>query len=329
MRDYATISAKFWVGQTGRQFRGDADAQRLAFYLMTCPSSNMIGMYYLPLPTLCHEVGIPFEGASKGLRRLEDLNFAAYDHESEWVWVYEMARFQIAESLEPKDNRVKSINRQFADCYNCRFAKAFHDKYKAAFHLVDIPEREQKTAVKVSPFEAPSKPLDSPFEAREQEQEQEQDKKTAPKIETPPPAEIAPAPVPQPEPKQVPAPAAKSNSHGMWGWIKNEDLHDVGKIINWFNRVSKGKHPLIGSSETDRLNVVAAAVHSWTNAEDPHKLFCWIIHNREFGCIKAIEEDTAYQMVKEYLHREEPVQRKGKVETVGDTLREMFPEVAK
>ncbi len=38
MRDYAVVSPRFWTGDTGRFLRQHPDAQRLALYLMTCPS---------------------------------------------------------------------------------------------------------------------------------------------------------------------------------------------------------------------------------------------------------------------------------------------------
>ena len=69
MRDHAIVSPHFWTGETGRQLRKDADAQRIALYLMTCPSANMIGLYYIPIPLISHEVGISLQGASKGLAR--------------------------------------------------------------------------------------------------------------------------------------------------------------------------------------------------------------------------------------------------------------------
>lgn len=173
MRDYATISAKFWIGETGRTLRGNADAQRLCFYLMTCPSSTMIGLYYLPLPTLCHELGISMEGASKALRRVNEVGFASYDTVTEWVWVHEMARHQIGESLSPNDNRVKNVNKLFSECLNCSFANEFYSRYGEVFHLEKPKCRGQKPV----PPQAPSKPL------RSQEQEQEQEQDTEPEKE--------------------------------------------------------------------------------------------------------------------------------------------------
>lgn len=50
MRDYAKVSPRFWLGETGRELRkAGAEAQVVAFYLMTSPHANMLGLYYLPV----------------------------------------------------------------------------------------------------------------------------------------------------------------------------------------------------------------------------------------------------------------------------------------
>ena len=98
MREYAKVAPQFWTGTTGKRLRGmGRDVQVVALYLVTCPSANMLGLYYLPLPTLCHEIGMKPEGALKALRRVSEGGFATYDTASEHVWVKEMARFQIGE----------------------------------------------------------------------------------------------------------------------------------------------------------------------------------------------------------------------------------------
>ena len=166
MRDYSKVSPAFWAGETGRQLRGQANPQRVGFYLFTCPASNMIGLYYLPLPTLLHEVGITKQGASKALRRLSEVGFAFYDTASEYVWVPEMACFQIGETLTMKDNRQKGVLRELENHRKCPFFNAFLDRYGEAYNL-DVE--------RVS--EAPSKPLRS--QEQEQEKEQEQDEESA------------------------------------------------------------------------------------------------------------------------------------------------------
>lgn len=140
----------------------------VAMYLVTSPHSSAMGLFYLPILYVAHETGLSQEGASKALQRACEAGFCAYDAEAEVVWVFEMARFQIGESLSPKDNRVKWVNEEYLKLPKCSFLKDFYDKYASAFHLKGPRFGGQNT----SPLQAPCKPLVS----QEQEQEQEQDK---------------------------------------------------------------------------------------------------------------------------------------------------------
>lgn len=162
-REYGKIASTFWTGETGRAIRNmGGDAQRVALYLLTCPLSNMIGLYYLPIPVICHEVGISQQGALKALRSLSEGGFAYYSESAEHVFVPAMAAHQVDERLSPNDNRVKAVAKEWQAMRKSPFYMDFYKRYVDAFHL---PEP--------SPFEAPSKPLRS--QEQEQEQEQEQD----------------------------------------------------------------------------------------------------------------------------------------------------------
>jgi hypothetical protein len=185
-REYAKVSPRFWVGDTGRQIRElGRDAQVVAMYLLSCPSSNMIGLYYLPLPTLSHETGIPLQGASKALRRLSEAHFAHYDETEEVVWVPEMARHQIEGSLKPGDKRVIGVSKEAAQYKKSRYYKAFLQKYAAAFNLRDTPPAEPLA----SPFEGASEALRSQEQEQEQEQERDCARQTGrSKLEIPPEA---------------------------------------------------------------------------------------------------------------------------------------------
>ena len=166
MRDYAKISPQFWIGSTGKALRkAGAEAQIVAMYLMTSPHANMLGLYWLPELYIAAETGLTPEGASKGLRRAIEAGFCKYDEASEMVWVVEMAKYQIADRLEPADKRCKGIQKDLDTLPNNPFSKEFVELYASAFHLK-----------KASPSEAPSKPLRS--QEQEQEQEQEQDIKS-------------------------------------------------------------------------------------------------------------------------------------------------------
>jgi len=116
----------------------------------------MLGMYYLPIPVIAHEVGISPEGALKALRSLFEAGFARYDEASEHVFVFRMAYYQVGGALKAQDNRVISIKKQLEALRKIPFFNQFLDRYRQAFHLQDI-----------SPSEGPSEPL------RSQEQDQE------------------------------------------------------------------------------------------------------------------------------------------------------------
>jgi len=167
LRDYGIVSWQFWTGSTGKQLRTlGRDEQVVAIYLMTCPSSNMIGMYYLPIVTMAHETGITPEGASKALRRVCATGFACYDEASEYVYVPEMARWQISEELKPSDKQVKGILNEVKRNAKCPYVKDFWHKYADAFCLGEPPKEAAPTQPIPSPPEAPSEPL------RSQDQEQ-------------------------------------------------------------------------------------------------------------------------------------------------------------
>jgi hypothetical protein len=156
MNGYAKVEPTFWIGETGKKLRREGvEAQLVALYLLTNPHANPIGLYYCPIMFIAHETGLGIKGASKGLQRAFDGGFCAYDEASEMVWVYEMARYQIADALKQGDNRTKWIQAEYDALPENPFLRPFFDKYQQAFHmrsarLQDEPER--------SPLEGPSKP---------------------------------------------------------------------------------------------------------------------------------------------------------------------------
>jgi hypothetical protein len=172
-REYSKVRPRFWTGDTGKVIRKlGRDCQVIGFYLMTCPSANMLGLYYLSMPTLCHETESPFKGALKALRSLQEAKFAYYDMPSEIVYVPNMAREQIGERLKRKDNRHVAVLRELESLRKTPFFNDFVIRYRDAFELHDVV-LEPSSA---SPLEGPSKPLRSQEQEQEQKQEQEQSK---------------------------------------------------------------------------------------------------------------------------------------------------------
>jgi len=165
MRDYGIVSPKFWIGGTGKSLRGNAPAQVLALYLMTCPHANMIGVFHCPMVYMMHETGLDAEGASKALASLIEAQFCTYEEASETVFVHRMAAFQIAERLKPDDKRVKGVEREWSNIDSSPIKAKFFAIYSIVFHLPKEGEVQ-------SPIEAPYKPLASQEQDQDQEQEQ-------------------------------------------------------------------------------------------------------------------------------------------------------------
>lgn len=147
MRHYATVNSRFWTGETGPQLAVmGADELTLAFYLMTCPSANGIGIYHLPLVLMAKHLKWPDSRVKKGLARVCSTGFASYDEAFQHVYVPTMAKHQIGERLAVQDLRVKGVHNSLRHFRESPFFDAFVARYLTDFHLQAF----------VAPSEAPS-----------------------------------------------------------------------------------------------------------------------------------------------------------------------------
>ncbi|MDH4228955.1 MAG: helix-turn-helix domain-containing protein [Nitrospirota bacterium] len=112
-----------------------AAAQVTALYLITGPHANALGLYYLPVPYLCHDTGMDRDQALRALAALDQAGFASYDADSSFVWIPEMAAWQYGEWLSPRDKRVTGIRRTLARMPQNPFAVRFTERYRQVFHL--------------------------------------------------------------------------------------------------------------------------------------------------------------------------------------------------
>ena len=183
---YRKVDPRFWKGRTASWIRdNDSKLFTMALYLITCPHANMIGIYYLPAAYISHDLGRGFGGASEGLRSLEEgvekgagSPFIRYDHDTCYVWVVNMLRYQVGTSIKTNDNRSKSIKTMVSEVpKGLCFLRGFYDKYADGFHLGELKELKPLR----SPFVAPPKPLRSQEQEQEQEQEQKKDICTIPR----------------------------------------------------------------------------------------------------------------------------------------------------
>ncbi len=137
MREYARICPSFWTGNTGRTIKlmKNRDVTLTAFYLITNTHTHMTGMYYLPIAYIMSDTGLSLEEASNAMFKLKEIGFCAYDDQLEYVWIKEMARYQIAEELKGNDNRIKPIHKMWESVPALPFLFEFYMKYKNAYSL--------------------------------------------------------------------------------------------------------------------------------------------------------------------------------------------------
>ncbi|MFD2755988.1 hypothetical protein [Comamonas terrae] len=164
MRDYSKAVPKMWHGKTMKALRKHPEGLIVALYLMTSPSSNMLGLFAQPILYMAYETGLGEEGARKGLQHCIEAGYCSYDEESEFVWVHEMAGYQISKELKASDLRCKGIQKDYDSLPDNPFLGAFFERYAAAFHLTNPRGIEGAS-------QGPCKP----HRSQEQEQEQEQE----------------------------------------------------------------------------------------------------------------------------------------------------------
>ncbi|MBY5579598.1 hypothetical protein [Rhizobium leguminosarum] len=168
MRKFASIPPRVWQADL-KAVRGNLEALAVHYHLTTSGHANMLGLYYVPVAYIAHEIGCPQEGASKGLLDLIESKICSYDHQRELVWVHEMAADQIAPQLAPKDKRVKGVADQLAMLPICPVTLGFYQRYRLSFHLYDERNLEEFELLMPEDAEAPSKPLRSKEKDKEKD----------------------------------------------------------------------------------------------------------------------------------------------------------------
>jgi hypothetical protein len=168
MREYGKIVPRFWTGGSGAGLRGDPLAQLAAVYLFTCPSANPIGIFYLPVVTMAHELGCSPAEAVAVLSRLAGAGIAHYDPAEALAWVPEMARVSFGERLSGGDKRRGWILKELHGHRRHLFFRFFVERYGEAYGIQAPSEGH------LPPQEAPSMPLPSPSQGASGSIEMEQ-----------------------------------------------------------------------------------------------------------------------------------------------------------
>jgi hypothetical protein len=158
------MHSPFWTGRTGKAITAAGkDARISATYVLTNEHANMLGLYRLPLLYFAEETGLKRREVAAALEQLKQLNFAYYDEETEFIWVLEMARFQLGllpgETLKEGDKRMKGAVRLYKQVPSNPFLGPFYNRY---FHTLGLPVRRDflsEMNPHGSPFEGALEPL--------------------------------------------------------------------------------------------------------------------------------------------------------------------------
>lgn len=134
------VRSQFWSGTTGKAITiAGKDPRILATYLLTCEHANMLGLYRLPVLYIAEETGLKRKEVLAALENLKAIGFAHYDDGAEFVWVLEMARFQLdllpGEPIKEGDKRKQAVARLYKQLPTNPFLGPFYDRYAEVLTL--------------------------------------------------------------------------------------------------------------------------------------------------------------------------------------------------
>lgn len=110
------------------------------------------------------ELGIPHDELENAIKILEEADFCRF-YDDEYVFVYNMARYQIADALSPDDNRWKSLMRdieEMPDNIRREFIIRYNDDFNLGYRIIRKaaePTAPVQTAPQAENNQAEGKPL--------------------------------------------------------------------------------------------------------------------------------------------------------------------------
>lgn len=98
----------------------------------------MCGIFYLPVEYISLDTGLAPKKISAALECLRQVHFAYYDSDERYVFVVEMAAWQVAKTLNVKDNRRVGIIKELTTIRHQEFRQLFYERYAEPYSL-DAP----------------------------------------------------------------------------------------------------------------------------------------------------------------------------------------------
>jgi hypothetical protein len=153
---YSKVFVKIWHSKDFRTL--SEEGKMLFLYLLTSPHRNMGGLYYLPFPYLCFDVGLDEKRVIKAFEELTNKDMALYDYDTQVVLIKKWFCYNPIEN----GNQAKGLNKQLAEIPKSKLFKPFADCVKEYCNYIesilkgfDIPSE--------NPSETLSETLSEPY----------------------------------------------------------------------------------------------------------------------------------------------------------------------
>jgi len=113
IRAYGMIPTRLWMGHLVPAFSTlSAFARLLYLYLLSAPTANMAGLYYLNWNAVPSEVGLELEQTITAREELVNAGLISYDTSSKEVWIRDYIQLQVSdEPLNQNDKRMIGLQR--------------------------------------------------------------------------------------------------------------------------------------------------------------------------------------------------------------------------
>lgn len=142
-RTHNRISSRVWTGRTARVLRLHPPYVRVfQFWLMTNESTIVepYGLYHVDFDVAVLQIGgnVTRADLEAAMETLEGTDFCEFDHESEWVWIREMAAHQVLENYQPlkeRDWRVRSAQKFYEGLPDIEQLGPFYEHYADLLRL--------------------------------------------------------------------------------------------------------------------------------------------------------------------------------------------------
>jgi hypothetical protein len=164
---YQTVLTSIWKDEKFTHF--DADTKLMWLYLLTCPHSNMLGLFYLPKAYIASDLGRGIEGVSIPLGILVENGLIEYDEDSQMILLVNNLKHRRIDNKNMAIGAAKVLDELPETILFKRFSEIvekisgdFHKGLQRGFKGVSIPlgiPLRNKIACSSKPLACSSKPL--------------------------------------------------------------------------------------------------------------------------------------------------------------------------